>query len=487
MTSASSSKSTTTQRSPQAVSTDAQIELFQQGTKFIKLLRPASVGGGIIRLTSEQKKKAVERFETTEGLDPIKFVPASGAATRMFKRVFSWIENPKQHKKEIDDFFDRAEEFAFFERWWKAADDADVETFQSGLDSKVRWLELLVSSEGLGFASKPKGLLEFHLYESPDTPVVEHLKEAIRYSRVGEVAKVHFTVSPEHRADFEKEVGRQIKQDPFNEIKWEIKFSSQDPATDTIAVDLKNSPIEEGGKLVTRPGGHGALIHNLNAIEEDLIFIKNIDNVAYDRLLDETVEHKKALAGILLELRADLKQLYDALGKGLLDETHINELRDKWKIRIPKDYQKLKAYLERPFRVCGMVKNEGEPGGGPFYTLDKFTGESLQIVEQAQIDPKDSRQQSVLATSTHFNPVDLVCYVRNFEDEPIDLTKYVDDDLFFIAQKSWKGKDIKALEWPGLWNGAMAHWVTLFVEVPIETFNPVKEVSDLLRPAHLPS
>lgn len=464
---------------------ETQIRKFEVGTKYVRLLRPATVGGGIIRLTPKERAAAVKRYDEARGFVPMKFVPASGAATRMFKGVLKWIDNPKTHQKEIDVFFDRAEEFIFFEQWLEVANNADVETYQAGLSSKVKWLQLLVSEEGLAYASKPKGLLPFHAYPEVATPITEHLKEAMEYAMSDNKARLHFTVSPEHRASFEKEVANLLTQSPFNEIEWEIGFSHQDPETDTVAVDEKNALVEIKGEVIKRPGGHGALIHNLNGLDADLIFIKNIDNVAHGRMLKETSEHKKAIAGILLELRTDLQHLDGELAKGLIDEVHIRELRDKWKIRIPKDFQKLKAYLKRPIRVCGMVKNQGEPGGGPFYTTDRFTGESLQVVEQAQIDNKDSRQRHILSNSTHFNPVDLVCYVKDLKGNSIDLTQYVDDDLYFIANKSHQGRDIKALEWPGLWNGGMAHWVTIFVEVPIETFNPVKEVGDLLRPAHL--
>lgn len=462
-----------------------QLECFQKGTNHVKLLRPATVGGGIIRLDDSNLKNAVKRFESAT-TDAIKFVPASGAATRMFKKVIGWIEDPKGSEKAINAFFERAEEYPFFEAWMEKADEADVETFQSGLNSKVKWLELLIGDHGLRFAQLPKGLIPFHTYDEVVTPVVEHLKEATRYSNHSGVCKLHFTVSPEHRSSFESEIKRWIKQPPFDEYQWDVSYSHQDPNTDTVAVDMENNPIEENGVEVTRPGGHGSLIHNLNALDAEIVFIKNIDNVAHDRHLDVTVKYKKALAGVLMELRADLQDLKASLSKGLLDEVHIGELRDKWKIRIPRDYRKLKDYLGRPIRVCGMVKNEGEPGGGPFYTLDRFTGESLQIVEQAQIDTNYSRQAGILQSSTHFNPVDLVCCLKDLDGNKIDLKEYVDKDLYFVAKKSYKGKEIKALEWPGLWNGAMANWITLFVEVPIETFNPVKEISDLLRPTHLP-
>lgn len=462
----------------------AQIEKFERGTKYVQLLRPATIGGGIFKLKSAEVNAAIDRFERCE-LSRIKFVPASGAATRMFKKVFSWLENPLAHKPEIDRFFTKVEELAFFEDWLKAADHADVETFETGLDAKVRWLELMLFPEGLGLSEQPKGLIDFHSYDQPQLPLVEHMKETMQYAISNGKGRLHFTVSPEHLKGFEKAVAFWTAKEPFNTVEWDISFSHQALETDTIAVDQSNEPIVEDGQFLRRPGGHGALIHNLNRLDEALVFIKNIDNVAHERLLPETVRYKKVLAGKLIELREDMMKIQVSLEKGLLDENQIQALRDKWKIRIPKGYKSLKAYLKRPMRVCGMVKNEGEPGGGPFWTVDDYTGEALQIVEQAQIDPNDSRQQSILKSSTHFNPVDIVCLLKDLKGKPIDLLQYVDDALYFVASKTHKGKNIKALEWPGLWNGAMANWITIFVEVPITTFNPVKEVSDLFRSEHL--
>lgn len=450
----------------------------------MQLLRPATVGGGIFKLTASEVKAAIERFEKS-ALSRTKFVPASGAATRMFKKQLTWLDDPLSHKAEIDKFFERVEEFAFFEDWLKVADKLDVETFETGLDAKVRWLELLLFDEGLNLSQMPKGLIDFHVYDDPQIPLVEHLKEAMMYALKDGVASIHFTVSPEHLEGFERAVKHWTAQSPFDAVNWNVTFSHQQKTTDTVAVDVQNDLIHEQGDFLTRPGGHGALIYNLNGIDADIVFIKNIDNVAHDRMMEETVRYKKALAGKLIELREDMKTLHESLEKGLLDENKIQDLREKWKVRIPKGYRALKAYLKRPMRVCGMVKNQGEPGGGPFWTTDSFIGESLQIVEQAQVNKEDARQQSMLRSSTHFNPVDLVCLLTDLKGNKIDLLNYVDDDLYFIASKSHKGKNIKALEWPGLWNGAMANWITIFVEVPIETFNPVKEVTDLLRPQHL--
>lgn len=437
-------------------------------------------------LNKRDAKRAVELFETElKGLRIIKFVPASGAATRMFKRIFDWVNAPQKHQTEIRRFFGSAEKLAFFEDWLHAADKADCETFESGLDSMVKWLRLLVEENGLAFAQKPKALIPFHLYESPTLPIEEHMKEAMAYTGSGGYARIHFTVSEPHKKAFEHAIERLKKTKPFEHTNWDITLSSQHSNTDTVAVDLENNPVHINGQILKRPGGHGALIHNLNQLDADLIFIKNIDNVAHDKLLEETVFYKKMLAGKLLELRKDLQSLNASLKKGLLDEQVIQELREKWGVRIPKDYKTLREYLKRPIRVCGMVKNEGEPGGGPFWTKDDVIGESLQIVEQAQINPKNSRQQRILKSSTHFNPVDLVCFIRDLEGNKINLPDFVNRNEYFIAKKSFGGMGIKALEWPGLWNGAMGKWITIFVEVPISTFNPVKEITDLLRDEHL--
>jgi len=462
----------------------SQLEKFERGTNHVQLLRPATIRGGVFKLSQAEVTSAIERFEKSS-LSRIKFVPASGEATRMFKKVFEWLEDPKSHKSSIDDFFKRAEEFAFFEEWLKIADREDVETFETGLDAKVRWLELMLFSEGLNLSQLPKGLIDFHFYEEPQTPLVEHLKEAMCYSVASGVAKLHFTVSPEHLDGFDRAVKYWTSKPPFDSVEWDVTFSHQQTTTDTIAVDMQNEVVMDKERALTRPGGHGALIHNLNDISEDLVFIKNIDNVAHERMMPVSVSYKKVLAGKLIELREDLMTLHESLEKGLLDENKVQDLRDKWKVRIPKGYKALKAYLRRPMRVCGMVKNQGEPGGGPFWVTDEFIGESLQIVEQAQVTRDDSRQQNILKSSTHFNSVDLVCLLKDLRGQKIDLLEYVDDELYFISSKSHSGRDIKALEWPGLWNGAMANWITIFVEVPIDTFNPVKEVSDLLRPEHL--
>lgn len=465
-----------------------QVALITAGTQYVKLLRPCSVGDGIFRLHRNEVKAAVALFENAaSSLSIEKFVPASGAATRMFKSVFQWIENPKKHEEEINKFFKKAEVLASFEDWVLCADRCDVETFEGGLASKVSWLKLLVSDEGLGFAQKPKGVLPFHQYGSLyRTPIAEHLVEATRYASQDGNCKLHFTISEQFQDLFEAAVEAALNLTELQGYNFDISFSYQQANTDTIAVNKDNDPFLLNDEFVFRPGGHGALIHNLNALKSDLVFIKNIDNVCHQTHIETTVTYKKAIAGKLLELREDLLVLRGHLKKGLLDEREIQILREKWQIRIPKGYRALQAFLARPIRACGMVVNEGEPGGGPFWVQDEVLGESVQIIEQSQVDLKDSAQSIALKKASHFNPVDLVCMLKDLDGNSIDLTQYINQEQYFIASKSVNGKEIKALEWPGLWNGAMANWITIFVEVPISTFNPVKEFKDLFRAPHNP-
>ena len=463
-----------------------QLELIARGTNFIKLLRPCSVGDGIIRMSNTKLNDAIAAFDAeSANYDLAKFVPASGAATRMFKRIYTWVNEPKKNEADINRFFRDIEKFPLFEEWVLCADRCDIETFESGLDSKIAWLKLLLEEEGLGYALKPKGLIPFHLYgETTRTPLVEHLVEATRYASQDNVCKLHFTISEQHLDGFEAELEIAKELGELKSYDFQVSFSFQEAKTDTVAANVSNEPFTLNGDLVMRPGGHGALIHNLNNLDSDLVFVKNIDNVCHQERIETTVRYKKALAGKLFELRADLHLLDKHLKKGLIDEREIQKLRDKWQIRIPKSYRVLQAFLKRPIRVCGMVLNEGEPGGGPFWVKDQILGESIQILEQSQIDLSDSSQSLTLKHASHFNPVDIVCCLKDLEGNKIDLLQYIDSEQFFIAQKTVEGQSIKALEWPGLWNGAMANWITLFVEVPVSTFNPVKEFKDLLRPAH---
>ncbi len=487
----------------------SQIENFKKGFPYLPIEKAASVGEGIIRLSDEDlaKRGALYDEKIAAGKKPLKFVPASGAASRMFKSLFEALEDFEtddeaevlSKNKAAKQYADNLDKFAFSEDLKNAiTKGGDTESLKSFLD-------YLLNSKGLNYGSLPKGLLKFHAYENGTrTPFEEHLVEGAKYSKDNEgKVKIHFTVSPEHQPVFEKllfEVHSKYEEEL--DVKFEVSFSQQKPSTDTIAVDLNNEPFREtDGSCLFRPGGHGALIENLNDLDADVIFIKNIDNVVPDRLKKATIDYKKGLAGVLLKYQEKLfryqKELNEkhhvALESGFLAEAanfmenalNTKPERNHYYTEKEELYHYLKDKYNRPLRVCGMVKNEGEPGGGPFWAKNADGTVSLQVVESSQIDPESVQQQTIVKNATHFNPVDLVCGVKNYRGMKFDLTKYTDPATGFISQKSKDGKELKAQELPGLWNGAMSNWNTLFVEVPIETFNPVKTVNDLLREQHL--
>lgn len=455
---------------------ERQIENFRRGFPFLKVVRAASPGDGVLVLSQAQADTAVARYEKAEGLQVVKFVPASGAATRMFKELFEFVNEGKRGKG-IDTLIENIRKFAFWPELEavlpKDADDKAV------VDAIV--------NRGLGYGQKPKGLVTFHAYsEDARKAVEEHLVEGAVYAAAGGVAKIHFTVSPEHMAGFESLLAEKV---PFYEkrfgIRYDISFSVQKPSTDTIAVNPDNTPFrQDDGTLLFRPAGHGALIENLNEIDAELIFIKNIDNVTTDARRGDTIRFKKVLAGILLDLQERTFEYLRALEVSGAELKPMAEFIEKQLcVKLPENYDTalLRAVLDRPIRICGMVRNEGEPGGGPFWvTMDDGT-ESLQIAESSQIAPEDL---PLMKSATHFNPVDLVCGVRNSKGLKFDLRDYTDPTTGFNSAKSSGGRDLRAQELPGLWNGAMARWNTIFVDVPITTFSPVKVVQDLLRPQH---
>lgn len=492
-----------------------QIGYFKKGFPYLKVLRPAIVGDGIIRLDDEKVSEAVKLFtqKIQEGLKPVKFVPASGAASRMFQSLFAFAEaadlNEKAkellgevHFKNAKHFFDKFTDFAFYEKL--------VAVLGGIKDSggNLKYCEIinyLLSNKGLNYGFLPKGLIDFHLYsDDPRTPVEEHMIEGALYGadNQGNV-KLHFTVSPEHLNFFVNKTTRaaQLFEPKFG-VKYNISFSEQKPSTDTIAVDSENNPFRlADDKLFFRPAGHGALLDNLNEIDADILFVKNIDNVVPDRLKNETVRYKMALALLLTEFQERIFSYLQLFEKGseFISEQQIAEMvmfaeKELCIESIENQYYTDKSdllnylyrKLNRPIRICGMVKNEGEPGGGPFWARNSDGTVSLQVVESSQIDNNDAEQNDIVLRSTHFNPVDLVCGVRNFKGEKFDLFEFRDPETGFISSKSKDGKTLKAQELPGLWNGAMADWITLFVEVPIITFNPVKTINDLLRSEHQP-
>lgn len=484
-----------------------QLTYFKQGFPFTKVIKAATIGDGILRIDVEEQKKLVADYERACQASRIcKFVPASGAASRMFKAVFAFVDAAEGKSNQatlledhsaIKTLLAQLKDFAFYEDLEKSAQNAG--TSIDNLMTKEDYatiLKLLLTDLGLNYGKLPKGLLKFHDYTNESrTPVEEHLVEGANYCKnANGTIHLHFTVSKEHQAGFEALIGKEIEEYERNfAAKYFIEFSQQQPYTDTMAVDLENQPFREADdSILFRPGGHGALIENLNAIDADLVFIKNIDNVVPDRMKADTYQFKKVIGGVLVQMQAKIFGYLEKLDASNLDtaatflEQTLNTVPPadyaNWNIEQRLEYVRTK--LNRPARVCGMVKNEGEPGGGPFWAENPDGTISLHIVESAQIDKDNTEQVALLKSSSHFNPVDLVCSMKDYKGEKFDLTEYVNTQQGFIALKSKNGRELKALELPGLWNGSMADWNTLFVEVPISTFNPVKTVNDLLRPAH---
>lgn len=474
---------------------NAQLECFKTGFPWLKLASAASAGNGIT-IPSEAERKdylaAWDEYLKGEG-KVLKFVPASGAASRMFKNLFEFLDN-EEKTDFISKFESSLNQFAFID------DLKEAIAKNGGKDDLKTSIATLLGEEGLSYGKLPKGLLKFHKYEDgARTPVEEHLVEGALYAggKNGDV-NVHFTVSPEHRPLFEALVKKvSPKYEEKFGVKYAIGFSEQKSSTDTVAANPDNTPFRgKDGKILFRPGGHGALIENLNELAADIIFIKNIDNVVPDRLKAETVEYKKLIAGVLVSKQKKAFEYLELLDSGKYTHAELEEiirfLRDELSCRNPKlkDLEDaelaiyLKSKLNRPMRVCGMVKNVGEPGGGPFLAYNQDGTISLQILESSQIDTNNAEYLQMFNNGTHFNPVDLVCAVKDYKGNKFDLTKHVDSLTGFISSKSKDGKELKALELPGLWNGAMSDWNTIFVEVSLGTFNPVKTVNDLLREQH---
>ena len=494
-----------------------QIDNFKRGFPFIKLAAPATVGNGIHRYKEHKVAELAAWFDShSTDYDILKFVPASGAASRMFKVLFEFSETYKGtdadlEKYEADksfnspyQFFSNLHKFAFYNDLKEKLAEAGHSINELLEQKKFETiLDYFLTDKGLGYAFLPKGLLLFHDYkDAPRLSVEEHLVEAAHYATdKHNTAHIHLTVSPEHQPKFEKSIAeKKGKYEEKYDLAFEVQYSQQKPSTDMIAVDMNNEPFRrEDGTLLFRPGGHGALIENLNDMNAEIIFIKNIDNVVPDRLKEMTYLYKKVIGGLLFRLQEKTFEYLDLLESGNLTDEELEEIRAFAKkelmIYIPdayKGYEKMDKIdflynkLNRPMRVCGMVKNEGEPGGGPYWVKDEDDGLSLQIVESSQMDLNDPAQARIVSEATHFNPVDLVCGIKDYNGNKFDLKEFVDPQTGFISIKSQNGKDLKAQELPGLWNGAMADWITVFVETPLITFNPVKTVNDLLRKEHQP-
>jgi len=497
-----------------------QIEIFKKGTPYVNLVRPCIVGDGIKRLTPALLEKNIAIYENQAIHRKLtKFVPASGAATRMVKILikannrFDQIRKSDVESGIFADAKENHELLTFINNIKRLACYPDLASLMKnkGLDPDEgmrtgdykNFINFLVTDKGLNYDNLPKGLIQFHAYpEGSRTAFEEHLVEAAGYGAARDhTCELHFTVAEAHEDKFIK-LYQSVKSRYESRYKatFHVSFSFQKKDTNTIAVDMNNQPFRrKNGRLLFRPGGHGALIDNLNRLHGDIVFIKNIDNVAQDRFKVEMFAWKKALCGHLVDLQQQifsfLKQLHDAPNASLIKATATFIEKELYQ-SLPENFaandinqqkKDLIQCLDRPLRVCGMVPNEGEPGGGPFWIAENNGRISSQIVETSQIDSNDENQKTILNALTHFNPVDIVCGVRNWKGESFDLSRFVDSGAVFISRKSEDGRDLKALEHPGLWNGAMADWNTVFVEVPLITFNPVKQITDLLREPHLPA
>lgn len=483
---------------------DQQIHHFVQGFPYLNVIKAATIGDGIVRVPDEQLVSYIHRFdEAAQERDLVKFVPASGAATRMFKSLFAALDGKSD--KSTDDVFAHLTDFAFYDelKTVMAAKDTNLDAAVAAND-RATVLRFLLTEDGLDYGSLPKGLLKFHRYvDGPRTPAEEHLVEGAAYANSNGTVRIHFTVSPEHRDQFERLIEHEkADYEAWLGVTFDVSFSEQKKSTDTISVDMTNAPFcDANGSLLFRPAGHGALIENLNDIDADLVFIKNIDNVVPDAIKETTVTYKKVLAAVLLDAQQQIAKLQslldgqpDEVSDGYLAEA--DELLRRTLFTLPPDgFERLSkadklAYfrrkLNRPVRACGMVQNVGEPGGGPFWARNRDGSVSLQVVESAQIDLTNPEQKAIFDGATHFNPVDLVCGLKDRHGRKYDLPGFRDPQTGFITAKSKDGKELKAQELPGLWNGAMADWNTIFVEVPLITFNPVKTVNDLLRKEHQP-
>ena len=494
---------------------EGELLLFQLGIPKITLEKPATIDDGIVKLSTEEFQKYADFFDTKKDtLKLKKFVPASGAASRMFKFLNEFLNDFYPENETINAYINRKkdknlpiflagiEKFAFYETVKSKLKElhSDYYSLESH-EKSFLFIKTMLSANHFDFADKPKGVLDFHKYETEiATPVEEHLNECAFYASSDSVSHLHFTVTDYHENLFQDIIDK-VKQkvEDKTKTKVHVSYSHQHKSTDTIAVTPKNEPFRnEKKELCFRPGGHGALINNLNSLDADVLFIKNIDNVIQSHIQQITL-YKKGLAGVLIDLQQQIFKILKAVTNDEIKEQQISEIisfmTQKLNIDIIDDFDKynhenklafIENKLNRPIRVCGMVKNEGEPGGGPFWVRSYKGNVSLQIVESSQVETSNAEQAEILAKSTHFNPVDLVCATKNYKGEKFDLTQFIDSSTGFIVSKNRNGQELKSYELPGLWNGAMAKWITVFVEVPLITFNPVKTVNDLLKPAHQP-
>ncbi len=486
---------------------ESQMARFASGFPFLKLAGSATVGKGICKLDADSEDKAIARWQQylADGGEVAKFVPASGAASRMFKALFSFVNGDEDTAKEgspVAALLANLENLPFINelnattvKLYGMPTDA---LLAAGRQKEI--ISAIIGNEGMNYGALPKAMLTFHKYENGDTrtPLEEHLAEGAQTAATNGKVNLHFTVSADHRKLFEDKIKEVQKgmEDRYG-VKYDISLSEQKPSTDTLAATLDNQPFRtDDGKLVFRPGGHGALIANLGDMDSAVVFIKNIDNVVPDSLRQSTVRYKQVLAGTLILAHDKIAHYLNMLHQGCYSADDLKQMVEFMRTTLCTESplfdslseSELADYLEkkfnRPVRVCGMVRNDGEPGGGPFIAANADGSVSPQILESTQIDTANDAYMAMMNSATHFNPVDLICYIKDCNGNRFDLTRYIDHNTGFISSKSLGGKDLRALELPGLWNGAMSDWNTIFVEVPSSTFNPVKTVNDLLRPAH---
>lgn len=487
---------------------EAQLALFRKGTPWIRLHRPCTVADGIVVFHTDEMEVLSRRYTEAVAAGRImKFVPASGAASRMFQALLRQFETAPAIPNDQDaisrKFLTNLDRFAFF-------DDLEAALHTEGLEIRTcvaqrqihEILKHLLTSRGLNYANLPKGLIKFHRYAAHcRTPLEEHVVDAAAHTRDrNNVVRIHFTISPGCEAEVNHSIAEILERYKATGIKYRVTLSHQHASTDTIAVDTDNRPFRDRHhRLLFRPGGHGALLENLQALQADIVHLNNIDNVVHGRRKHDTYVYKRALGGYLVTLQDQIFTHLRMLAAGQANTSQIEQMftfaKENLSLSAPGELlgqsiaeqsRFLFSRLNRPLRVCGVVRNVGEPGGGPFWTESTEGNLSLQIVEESQVDTSIAGQRAMVSTSTHFNPVDIVCGMRDYQGQPFRLEAFRDPDTYFLSNKTHEGRPLKALELPGLWNGAMAHWNTVFVEVPLSTFNPVKTVFDLLRPEHQP-
>ncbi|MBP7230870.1 MAG: DUF4301 family protein [Syntrophaceae bacterium] len=479
---------------------EKQMEVFSRGPNYWRLIRPCMPGDGVLSVSSNQRKTLVGQFEAKAGkYRLLKFVPASGAASRMFA---GWFAAASQGS-----FGSDKSDKTFFRHLKKMPFASLIEKDQTaGLDAKKEklsdLLNFILTSDGHNFGNLPKALILFHCYPDGEirTALEEHLVEAGAYlGDCRNTCRLHFTLSEEHvEKVMERMKNVQAKYEKMFQVRMDISYSIQSPATRMIAIDEQGFPLRDGeGRLVFRPGGHGALLRNLSALDADFVFVKNIDNIVRQDFLDKLLPYKKMLGGLAIQIRETVFSMLQNLESGQISDSVLSGYEDYCRqvfhmafpagddrLSLPQQRKKLFILLNRPLRICAVVKNQGEPGGGPFWVEEKDGGRTLQIVEHAHVDPLDAEQQNIWKRAAYFNPVDMVCCLRNYQGDKFDLKKYVHRDVYLLSSKTEKGRKILCQELPGLWNGGMAYWNTVFVEMPLAVFNPVKTVDDLLRIRH---